>query len=203
MTASGETRQRILESARDLIYSRSYADVGVAEICERADVRKGSFYHFFPSKQELTLAVMDAFFAEFKERILSRAFQPDIPPLARIVRLLQLGYEFQKELADAMGHTLGCPFGNLASERSTQDEAIRVKADAIFARMEQQLTATLHEAAGRGEIGPEVDVESTALAMFAMIEGLMLRAKTRNDPELIRQLGPTVADIRVLRAPPA
>ena len=54
-----DTRQRIIAGARDLIYSRSYAAVGVAEICQQAAVNKGSFYYFFPSKQALSLAVID------------------------------------------------------------------------------------------------------------------------------------------------
>lgn len=59
MTNGQDTRQRIITSARDLIYGRSYAGVAVAEICARAEVKKGSFYHFFPSKQDLSLAVID------------------------------------------------------------------------------------------------------------------------------------------------
>ncbi|UCD12029.1 MAG: helix-turn-helix transcriptional regulator [Nitrospinaceae bacterium] len=43
-----DAKQRILDSARGLIYSRSYAGVGVQEICKHAGVKKGSFYHFFP-----------------------------------------------------------------------------------------------------------------------------------------------------------
>ena len=197
MNAASDTRQRIVESARDLIYSRSYSDVGVAAICDRAGVKKGSFYHFFPSKQELMLAVIDKFIVEFKEQIFAQAFAPDMPPLGRLRRLVELAYHFQKEIADTLGHTLGCPFGNLAAEMSTQDESIRQKVERVFAQLESRFAATLDEAAGRGDLDADVDIESTAKAMFAYIEGIMLMAKTRNDPEVIRQLGLAMAEIRI------
>jgi TetR/AcrR family transcriptional repressor of nem operon len=81
MDSRTDTRQRLIDSARDLIYARSYSDVGVQEICDRAGVRKGSFYHFFPSKRDLTLAVLDQFQAFFRQEILGRAFTGDLPPL--------------------------------------------------------------------------------------------------------------------------
>ena len=40
-----DTKQRLLDAAFALFYARSYADVGVQEICEKAGVKKGSFYH--------------------------------------------------------------------------------------------------------------------------------------------------------------
>ena len=81
-----DTRQRIIDSARELIYARSYTDVGVQQICDNAGVKKGSFYHFFPSKRDLTLAVLDQLQVFFRDTILNRAFAADIPPLQRIER---------------------------------------------------------------------------------------------------------------------
>jgi TetR/AcrR family transcriptional regulator, transcriptional repressor for nem operon len=198
MNPTSDTRQRILESARDLIYARSYADVGVAAICDNAGVKKGSFYHFFPSKRDLTLAVIDEFLVEFKSRIFDEAFSGSISPMRRFVLLGELAYRFQKSIAQETGHTLGCPFGNIAVEMSTQDEVLRQKVEFIFTRMEQLFSETLEAAIAQGEIG-DIDVSATANAMIAYAEGVMLMAKTRNDPEVIRQLMPAMADIRIAR----
>jgi TetR/AcrR family transcriptional repressor of nem operon len=196
MNAESDTRQRILDSARELIYSRSYTDVGVAAICEQAEVKKGSFYHFFPSKQELTLAVIDEFFVAFKKQIYAECFSSEMAPLDRLRLFIQRAYELQREMADLTGQTLGCPFGNLAAEMSTQDGAIREKVDLMFHRMERLVAGTLEEAVKIGEVGG-IDVPATARAMVAYVEGVMLMAKTRNDPEIIRQLGPAMVDIRI------
>ncbi len=197
MIAETDTRQRILKSARDLFYAHSYFDVGVAAICEAAGVKKGSFYHFFPSKLDLTLAVIDEYLAEFRQQIFEKAFAREIPPLQRLSRMIELAYGFQKGVCDETGHTLGCPFGNLASELSTKEEVIRKKVVRVFANMEQTLRDTLQEAAQQGEL-PGVDLEATAKAMTAYVEGVMLMAKTQNDPEVIRNLGPAVVDLRIM-----
>ncbi len=200
MNPGNDTRQRILESARDLIYARSYAEVGVAAICENAGVKKGSFYHFFPSKRELTLAVIDVFLLDFKQRIFAEAFDPALSPMSRFRRLGELSYRLQKEIAQTTGQTLGCPFGNIALEMSSQDEVLRRKVEAVFAQIRTLFRRTLKEAQEQGEIG-EVDLDATANAMLAYAEGLMLMAKTHNDPELIRTLMPAMADIRIPPTP--
>lgn len=73
MGRTSDARERILEAAIELIYARSYSAVGVQAICERAGVQKGSFYHFFPSKRELTLAAVDRLAEQLREQILEPA----------------------------------------------------------------------------------------------------------------------------------
>jgi TetR/AcrR family transcriptional repressor of nem operon len=187
---------RILEAARDLIYGSSYADVGVQAICEKAHVQKGSFYHFFKSKQELTLAVIDNFFEGFKEGIIKEAFDPALAPSQRFKRLFQLAIERQQTLHEQTGHILGCPFGNLATEMATSDEVIRCKIDGLFDKLQGLIRDTLQEAIDKGEM-EDMNVDATAEAMLAYFEGLMLLAKTRNDPGVLRELLPTIINIRI------
>jgi TetR/AcrR family transcriptional repressor of nem operon len=191
-----DTRQRLLNSARDLLHSRSYGNVGVKEICVMAGVQKGSFYHFFPSKQELTLAVLDEFYLIMKEKIFAQAFRPERSPMQRLAAVLENIYALQKTIKEQSGKTLGCPYGNIASELSTQDEPIRQRIDSLFQQMEATLQATLDEAVSKGEIAP-CNTAATATAMFSYMEGLMLLAKTRNDPEVIRELGSAMLSIRI------
>jgi len=191
-----DTQQRIIDAARALIYARSYADVGVAEICEHAGVQKGSFYHFFPSKRDLTLAVLDAHYLSFKEQVVDRAFAQDIPPLERLVRFARLMYEMQKQLMHDTGRVLGCPVGNLANEMASHDEPIREKIDQLFHKAQTHVRQVLKEASAAGELRG-VNLEATAQAMFAYFEGVMMLAKTRNDPEVLRKLLPAMAQIRI------
>jgi TetR/AcrR family transcriptional repressor of nem operon len=195
MMSGTDTRQRIIDAARDLIFARSYADVGVQAICEQARVKKGSFYYFFRSKQELTLSVVEDLVALFRG-MLGEAFSASVSPLERLQRMVRATYEMQRDLKDAHGCVLGCPFGNLAVEMSTQDEVLRRRLDGVFSDVVGYFEQALQEAADVGEL-PGVDVAATAQAMFAYMEGLMLLAKTRNDPQLLLRLGPAVANIRV------
>jgi TetR/AcrR family transcriptional repressor of nem operon len=195
-----DTRQRIVASARDLIYGRSYASVGVAEICQHADVKKGSFYHFFPSKQDLSLAVIDDLRATLEARVLIPAFARDLPPLQRLEHFIEALYEFQCTAARPTEQVLGCPFGNLTLELATSDEVVRGKLVTVFATIESYIAQALHDAQAAGEL-VEVDVAATASAMLAYVEGILLLAKTANDPALIRRLGAALAAIRISPAP--
>ncbi len=188
MDTPNNTRQRIIDAAQQLIYARSYHEVGVQEICDHARVKKGSFYHFFPSKRDLALAALDQSRDAMYELIINRAFVADIPPLARIERFFTTLYEFHKQLKQDTGYVPGCPFGNLGCEMSTLDEVIRIRVNDIIKDAETPFAQALAEAVANGEL-PAIDTAATAKAIFAYTEGIMLYAKTSNDPELIRELG--------------
>jgi TetR/AcrR family transcriptional repressor of nem operon len=196
MTTQPDTYLRIIESAKELIYAKSYADVGVAAICEKANVKKGSFYHFFPSKQELTLAVIDNYYTDFKDRLIDQAFDTHLPPLDRISKFIALSIDMQVAIHQQTGHVYGCPFGNLATELSTQDETIRCKLDRKFETLLNLFRTTLQEAIDRGDI-KDINVDATARAILALFEGSMLLAKTHNDPQILRQLLPAATQLRL------
>ena len=196
MTKAHDTRQRLLDTAEKLFYARSYEDVGVQEICREAGVKKGSFYHFFPSKRDLTLAILDASWNRYRETMLAQVFARDIPPLKRIERLLDSQYRHHKAVKDETGQVMGCPYGNLAGEMSTQDEGIRERLKRIFRDLEAPIEEVLDEAMAAGDLA-ELDSRATAGAMVAYLEGLTLMAKTWNDPEIVRALGPAMLKLAV------
>ena len=191
MGSTINTKEKILASALDLIYARSYADVGVQEVCEHAGVKKGSFYHFFPSKRDLTLAALDRQWDIVQKNIFEPSFSSTRSPLKRIERCFVLLGGFQAQIKARTGHVYGCPFGNLATELSTHDEAIRKKIDRIFQAMESYFEDALRQAIADGEVAAQ-DTRAGAQTIMAYLEGTNMLAKTRNDPGLIKQLGQAV-----------
>ena len=67
-TAAGGTRERLIDTTQRLLWSDGYAGVSVDRICKEAGVKKGSFYHFFPSKEDLVLEALDALWRMADER---------------------------------------------------------------------------------------------------------------------------------------
>ncbi len=192
------TQQRILDSAFELIYAQSYAEVGVAAICEKAGVKKGSFYHFYKSKQELAIAVLEEKFIQQKNSILDTTFTGALPALEELALFVDKIYHMQSTLKQTTGHVLGCPYGNIAIELSSQDEPIRKKVDHIFSRSITSIRDCLQR--GYDNQDPEledIDVSSTANAMFAYLEGIILMAKTQNNADVIKQLAPALISIRI------
>jgi TetR/AcrR family transcriptional repressor of nem operon len=133
MGRTSNAKDRLIETAVGLIRARSYTAVSVDDLCRHAGVRKGSFYHFFPSKRDLALAAMDAWWNGTRTEVLEPAFQPDVPPLQRIERAFRRAVAQQSRIQERTGRFQGCPFGNLAQELSTQDEVVREKLSATFA----------------------------------------------------------------------
>lgn len=201
MGRTSDARERLIQSAIDLIYARSYGAVGVQAICEQAGVKKGSFYHFFPSKRDLTLAAAEALAQRLDNKVLDPAFTPDIPPLERIARFFERGAMLQEEYRQLTGTVLGCPLGNLATEMSTQDEILRLRLDQLFQGAERKIEATLAEALEDGS-APGIDPAAGARAIFAYMEGLLLMAKARNDTTCIRELGRAAAGLVFAQAQP-
>ena len=191
-----DTRGRILATAREMFHSRSYADVGIQEICEGARVQKGSFYHFFPSKHDLAMAVIDDMAHDWAHGFVAEAFDQSLPPLERLNYLIDAAYYWQKAAKDIEGRMPGCLFGNLALEMSTRDDVMRAKLNAVFDKAKGKFRATLDEAVQTGALAA-MDTEASATAMLAYLEGIILLAKTRNDPDVILVLGPAIKTLRI------
>lgn len=201
MNVEHDTRTRILSTARELFHGRSYADVGIKEICDLAKAQKGSFYHFFPSKQDLAMAVIDDMADDWAHGFVAEAFDENLPPLERLDYMIDAAYYWQKAAKDIEGRMPGCLFGNLALEISTRDDVLRAKLNAVFDKASRRFHEALDQAVELGEI-PPLDSEATAAAMLAFLEGIILLAKTRNDPEVIRDLGPAIKTLRIELAHP-
>ena len=170
--------------------------MGVKEICDSAQVQKGSFYHFFPSKRDLVLAVIEEFAEEWATGFVAEAFDPALPPMERIDYLIDAAYFWQKSVKSVHGRMPGCLFGNLTLEVSTKDDILRAKLMAVFDKAQQRIRETLDEAVADGTIEP-LDSKSTAEAMLAYLEGMILLAKAQNDPEVLYRLGPAIKTIRL------
>ncbi len=188
MGRTSDARERLIDTAVGLIRARSYASVSVDDLCRNAGVRKGSFYHFFPSKRDLALATLDAWWEGTRSEVLEPAFQPDVPPLQRIERAFQRSVRQQALTKQRNGHFLGCPFGNLALELAAQDETMRLRLEATFGRFAGYFERALLEARDAGQVAPDTDVQATAQALLAYLYGAILLAKTADDVAVMERL---------------
>lgn len=196
MSISHNTRERIIDVAKERFHARGYADVGIKEICDNAKIQKGSFYHFFPSKEDLALTVIDEFAQDWANGFVAEAFDPKLRPMERIDFLIDAAYFWQKSVKEKQGRIPGCLFGNLALEMSTKNDVLRAKLNAVFTLAKTRFQDTLDEAVASNEIKP-LNTELTAEAMLAYLEGMILLAKTENDPEVLYKLGPAMKTIRI------
>lgn len=184
-------RERLIDVAIELMRQRSYGSVGVEAICQHAGVNKGSFYHFFPTKSELTIAALEQFWSDYEQNVLEPVFRPDVPPLERLARFFDVSFRRHAEIQRETGHVCGCLLGSLGCELSGQEEPIRRKIEEILARYRGYFQRVLQEAKEAGMVETE-DVAVTVKALVAYMEGMLLQAKVSNDVEILRELTPHV-----------
>src|SRR6201981_3207572 len=181
-----DSKLRLLQTAHELIWRQSYGSVGVDQICEQSGVKKGSFYHFFRSKSELTVAAYENYW-EQSRLTLDGIFSAQTPPLERLDAYFENIRRNQTDNFERPGRVPGCPFVSLGSELSTQDEAIRLMAQQISERKCRYLESTLGDAMELGEI-PKQDARSLAQEVHFFIVGLIQEAKISNNIDVLERM---------------
>src|SRR5476651_1030756 len=111
-----DAKERLMDAVLELIWSGSYGSTTIDAICEKAGVKKGSFYYFFASKSELAVAALEANWVESGKALWDGYFSPSLPPLERIWNFLQSIHDTQAEVQKQHGQVLGCPCFSIGSE---------------------------------------------------------------------------------------
>ena len=94
-----DSRQRILDAALQLFLSDGVEQTSVAAICRTAGVSNGSFFHHFPSKEELALEVTLALRREYWDHVLA-ALEPSDDPKDGIANAIRAAFDYQLRLPE-------------------------------------------------------------------------------------------------------
>jgi TetR/AcrR family transcriptional repressor of nem operon len=199
MGRTSDARERLVAAAMELIYARGYQGVGIDELCERAGVKKGSFYYFFRSKRDLVLAALDLRWTLAKEHLVAPILGGDAPPLDRIRRFFDATAAASTQEKSSTGECGGCAFGNLSAEMSSHDAKIRQRVRKVFDEIAGFVETALEEAMRRGDVA-EIRPSENARAVVAYMEGLLLLSRTYNDPSVLRRLGQKAVDLAGARS---
>lgn len=183
--APTDTKNKLIETARELILRDSYGAVSVDEICAKAGVHKGSFYHYFPSKADLALETMENCMQEAKTDY-DDIFSPDRPPVSRFERLVEHIYRQQAQIQQERGCVYGCPFATLGSELAAQDEKIGQKIADICMKNIIYYERGLRDLAAADLIDPATDIKTRAQDIYAFIFGHLTMARINNDLSFIK-----------------
>ncbi|MBI9075230.1 MAG: TetR family transcriptional regulator C-terminal domain-containing protein [Desulfatibacillum sp.] len=173
------TKEKILEQGARLVYQKGFNHTGIGEILKAAKVPKGSFYHYFPSKEDFGLELLD-YMAMWAASVgIAALYDKEASPLTRLKNFFKAyGDNFER-----YGYQGGCPVGNLCLEMSDQSAPFREKLESILEQMRNGIAKVLKEAIQAGEVPKDLSVEATAHFIISAWQGTLLQTKVMKNGE--------------------
>ncbi|WP_404191655.1 TetR/AcrR family transcriptional regulator [Streptomyces tauricus] len=173
-----DTRRNILDAAQRIMAHKGYSAVGINEVLAAAGVPKGSFYHYFTSKDAFGEALLRRYFDEYvadMDRVLARSGRS---AAERFTAYWQQWRETQS-LDDCQGKCLAVKLGAEVSDLSEPMRlALKEGTDAIVDRLQRTITEGLAD----GSLTLDGDARSTAQALYDMWLGASVMAKIHRSP---------------------
>jgi TetR/AcrR family transcriptional repressor of nem operon len=169
------TRDRIVEAAMELFWLKGFGSTSIADILSRSQVNSGSLYYFFPGKQDVLVAVLEAYRDGIRPMLLEPAWAGVDDPVERVFALLAR-YRLALVETDC---TYGCPIGSLALELHEPDPPVRELMAANFRGWIDEVEACLNEARDRFPEG--TDLRALAELALNVMEGGVMQSRTFRD----------------------
>ena len=169
------TRDRLIFTAMTLFSEKGYQSTSVADILKAAGANSGSLYHAFPTKQDLLLAVLEAYRDGIVPMLLAPAWEGVEDPIERVFALLAR-YRQALAMTDCL---YGCPIGSLALEIHEPDPPVRELLAVNFDGWRAHIRACLDAAAER--LPPDIDKDALAAFVLTVMEGGVMQSRTYRD----------------------
>ena len=175
--AHSPTKEKLLEAAQRLMLAKGFPATTIDGICDAAELTKGSFFHYFESKEDLGKAVLERFCATQFQRVGNGSFRKKRDPLQRVYGYVDRYIELTKQ---ATLHD-GCLLGTFAQELSDTYPSVRTLCAMQFAQWEEGLNRELDTAKVQYAPKASFDTQSLAEHFIAVFEGAWILAKTKRD----------------------
>lgn len=176
-----DTKLALIKVGRQFIVEKGYNHTGIKEVLKVVGVPKGSFYHFFDSKEEFGLAIID-YDSQMHDLVVEKYLKDtDLSPLNRLKQY----FTFKLEEFESLQYREGCLFGNLSQEMSDQSEQFRERLEVATQRWRDQFADCIKAAQSAGEISKKQSAQDLAEFCLNSWEGALLQMKvTKSDAPL-------------------
>ena len=173
MDSQPTTRDRIVQAAMELFWRKGYGSTSIADILETAKVNSGSLYYFFKGKQELLVAVLEAYRDGIDAMLLEPSWGEVEDPVEKVFALLGT----YRRLLTETDCFYGCPIGSLALELHEPDPEVRELIAANFANWTEAVRGCLDEAG----LKDGTDTQALAELVLTVMEGAVMQTRTYRD----------------------
>lgn len=172
-----DVRQHILDTAKPIILGKGFSAVGLNELLSAADVPKGSFYHYFKSKEAFGEALLDSYFCSYQERLSEILQHGGGCAGERLMRYWQLWLDTQAN----DGPDGKCLAVKLGGEVSDLSEAMRRALERGTGRIVDAIAACIREAQADASLPADIDAADCALVLYNLWLGATVLTKIRRN----------------------
>ncbi|MBL9076184.1 MAG: TetR family transcriptional regulator C-terminal domain-containing protein [Planctomycetes bacterium] len=166
-----DTRDRLLAAGADLFGKKGFNGCGLSEVLAQAGVPKGSFYHYFASKEEFGVVLIerarDEYLAELRPLLSDRKLSP--------LHRLRAVFEHGRDECQAHGPTVECLIPKLALETATLSDPVHAAVKCAYQQWSSLLAQVIREGQALGEIDTRSDADRLANVLVMMWEGAVVR----------------------------
>jgi TetR/AcrR family transcriptional regulator, transcriptional repressor for nem operon len=173
MGTAPSTRDHLLEVGLKSLRSTGYTATGVKEVLDLAQVPKGSFYHYFPSKEVFAGEVFQLYAKGEFERAVRVLGDRRLAPLKRLRRY----FEELISVYGQRGEISGCLVGSLSLEVADHSPKLQAQLKAVFGSWQKSVADVLREAVERGDLAKSTQPDALAEFLLNSYEGALVRMK--------------------------
>lgn len=166
------SREQLLQIAYEEIYLNGYQGTSVDKILKKAKMNKGSMYHFFKSKKELTLAMIEEYIGKYIQSKYGSLLDVEENYIDEMINLFKI-----REKDNIL---CGCRLNNLVQELSHKDNDFKIALEKIYFNFENIIEQVLEKSISKGEI-KHSNPKTLAIFIIASLEGCLATAKKSQD----------------------
>ena len=176
-TKGSANRQRIVDAADRLFYSRGYNQTSFSDISDETGIPRGNFYYYFKTKEEILEAVVESRVAIFRS-MLDQCDSKSSDPRERLLLFVGLPLENEEQIVQ-----YGCPIGTLSSElaKDQVNEISNAKLTAVFDLLIEWCTQQFHL------LGFDSNAKQYAMDLIARLQGNAIIANVYGDSEFLKR----------------
>lgn len=177
------TRDKLIDTSIRVMAVKGFNNAGIAEILAEAQVPKGSFYHYFKSKDDLGLAIIDHYGETLSSGLQGYLDSTEGPALTKLRNYFSTFLTmFQGDFG-----LCNCLLGNLGQELSMQDATMRAAIFRHYRHIESVIAGCLDQAKAEGELSPSANTDVLAKLFFAGWQGCLARAKLEQSAQPLEE----------------
>ena len=178
--AKRTSKEKLVRAARNLMLAQGYPITSVDDIIEAAGVSKGSFYHYFDSKEELALTAMHEFLADGAALMMDGPFRDIADPRKRAIAFLKHVESVAMRLWDH-----GCLLVMFSVELAGTSPRVREETSAVLLDLIDRVGAILRPLTKEGGGNMPMTASAMANMYMAIIDGSLVYARATGDSSCI------------------